>query len=85
MGDTKREYPRVPDTRSLCDSTPGPGDEVALMEGEGIARKVTLNDGNKMPMFGLGVYKASQEDTVKAVKFALQSGYRLIDTAAFYR
>ena len=54
------------------------------MEGEGIARKVTLNDGNEMPMFGLGVYKASPEETVKAVKFALQSGYRLIDTAAFY-
>jgi len=63
----------------------GLGTRFALMEGEGIARKVTLNDGNKMPMFGLGVYKASQEDTVKAVKFALQSGYRLIDTAAFYR
>ena len=54
------------------------------MEGEGIARKVTLNDGNKMPMFGLGVYKASSEEAPKVVKFALQSGYRLIDTAAFY-
>lgn len=54
------------------------------MEGEGIARKVTLNDGNEMPMFGLGVYNASPEETVKAAKFALQSGYRLIDTAAFY-
>ena len=54
------------------------------MEGEGIARKVALNDGNKMPTFGLGVYNASPEETVKAVKFALQSGYRLIDTAAFY-
>ena len=54
------------------------------MEGEGIARKVALNDGNKMPTFGLGVYNANQEETVKAVKFALQSGYRLIDTAAFY-
>ncbi|KAL9975468.1 hypothetical protein ACROYT_G012629 [Oculina patagonica] len=55
------------------------------MEGEGIARKVTLNDGNKMPMFGLGVFRAPNGDeTVNAVKFALKSGYRLIDTAAFY-
>ena len=54
------------------------------MEGEGIARKVTLNDGSKMPLFGLGVYRASPDETVKVVKFALQSGYRLIDTAAFY-
>ncbi|KAL9975460.1 hypothetical protein ACROYT_G012621 [Oculina patagonica] len=55
------------------------------MEGEGVARKVTLNDGNKMPMFGLGVYRApSGEEIVNAVKFALKSGYRLIDTAAYY-
>ena len=54
------------------------------MEGKGIGRKVLLNDGNKMPMFGLGVFRAIGEDTVKAVKFALQSGYRLIDTAAYY-
>ena len=54
------------------------------MEGEGITRKVTLNDGNKMPMFGLGAYRARREETVNAVKCALQSGYRLIDTAAFY-
>ena len=54
------------------------------MEGEGIARKVTLNDGNKMPIFGLGVYRDNPEEAVKAVKFALQSGYRLIDTAGFY-
>ena len=54
------------------------------MEGEGIARKVTLNDDNKMPMFGLGATKDRRGETRKAVKFALQSGYRLIDTAAFY-
>ena len=54
------------------------------MQGEGLARKVTLNDGNKMPLFGLGVFQAIGKDTVKAVKFALQSGYRLIDTAAYY-
>ncbi|KAJ7337194.1 hypothetical protein OS493_010051 [Desmophyllum pertusum] len=54
------------------------------MEGEGFARKVTLNDGNKMPMFGLGVFAASGEETLRAAKFALKSGYRLIDTAAYY-
>ena len=54
------------------------------MEGEGLARKVTLNDGYKMPLFGLGVFQGIGEDAVKAVKCALQSGYRLIDTAAYY-
>lgn len=41
------------------------------MEGEGIVRKVILNDGNKMFMFGLGVYKVSLEEIVKVVKFVL--------------
>ena len=54
------------------------------IEGEGIQAKVTLNDGYKMPLFGLGVYKAMGDDCAKAVKFALQNGYRMIDTAALY-
>lgn len=53
------------------------------IEGEGIQAKATLNDGRKMPLFGLGVYKAVA-DCRKAVKFALQNGYRMIDTAALY-
>lgn len=54
------------------------------IEGEGIQAKVTLNDGYKMLLFGLGVYKAMGDDCTKAVKFALQNGYRMIDTAALY-
>ena len=54
------------------------------IEGEGIQATVTLNDGRKMPLFGLGVYKAVGDDCRKAVKFALQNGYRMIDTAALY-
>ena len=54
------------------------------IEGEGMQRKITLNDGYKMPIFGLGVYKALGEDGSEAVKFALQNGYRMIDTAAVY-
>ena len=55
------------------------------IEGEGIQAKVTLNDGYKMRLFSLGVYKAIGDDCTKAVKFALQkNGYRMIDTAALY-
>jgi len=43
----------------------------------------TLNDGNKIPVLGLGVYLAS--DTEQAVLWALKHGYRLIDTATFYK
>ncbi|RKQ35895.1 aldo/keto reductase [Oceanobacillus halophilus] len=46
---------------------------------------VTLNNGVKMPGFGLGVYKASMEETVHSVKTALQHGYRHIDTASYYQ
>lgn len=46
---------------------------------------ITLNDGNKVPSIGFGTYKATEEDGVASVKFALQQGYRLIDTAAIYQ
>lgn len=42
-----------------------------------------LNNGVEMPVFGLGVYK-SGENTYDAVRWALEAGYRHIDTAAFY-
>ncbi len=45
--------------------------------------KRKLNNGVEMPILGLGVYEA-KEETVNAVKCALQTGYRHIDTAAFY-
>lgn len=49
----------------------------------GLEETITLNNGNTMPRMGLGVYK-SGEDTFQAVKWALEAGYRLIDTAAYY-
>ncbi|MCM3735928.1 aldo/keto reductase [Bacillus cytotoxicus] len=45
----------------------------------------TLHNGVKMPMLGLGVYKAKEGEEVKrAVQAALEIGYRSIDTAAIY-
>ncbi len=46
---------------------------------------VTLNNGVKMPGFGLGVYKMEDgQSVVQSVKAALKHGYRLIDTASYY-
>jgi len=45
---------------------------------------LTLNNGVEMPALGLGVFQSSPEDTVGAVETALNTGYRLIDTAAAY-
>lgn len=45
---------------------------------------VTLNDGNSIPVIGLGVFKIEPTDTEQAVSAALRAGYRQIDTAAAY-
>ena len=47
---------------------------------------ITLNDGNKIPQFGLGVYQVPEgEATINAVKTALEMGVRHIDTAHAYQ
>lgn len=46
---------------------------------------ITLNNGVKMPGFGLGVYKVEEDIAVDAVRTALKNGYRSIDTASFYQ
>ena len=45
---------------------------------------LTLNNGNEMPALGFGVFQTPPEVTTDAVHTALQTGYRLIDTAAAY-
>ncbi|MCU9613424.1 aldo/keto reductase [Caldibacillus lycopersici] len=46
---------------------------------------VSLHNGVKMPLLGLGVFKVEEgPELVNAVKFAIKSGYRSIDTAAIY-
>lgn len=43
-----------------------------------------LNNGVSMPLLGLGVYDMYQKEAEQAVLWALELGYRLIDTAAMY-
>lgn len=43
-----------------------------------------LNNGQKMPQLGLGVYKVGQDIAVDLVQMAIEAGYRRIDTAALY-
>ena len=43
-----------------------------------------LNNGVAMPYVGLGVWMAKDDETVQAVKWALEAGYRHIDTASAY-
>ena len=43
-----------------------------------------LNNGIQMPLLGLGVYDIYKKEAEQAVSWALDIGYRLIDTAAMY-
>ena len=43
-----------------------------------------LSDGNSIPQLGLGVYEMSEKETYESVKWALQAGYKHIDTAEWY-
>ena len=44
----------------------------------------TLNNGVIMPLLGLGTYDILGNDAISAVSLALETGYRLIDTAQMY-
>jgi 2,5-diketo-D-gluconate reductase A len=48
------------------------------------APSTQLNDGNRIPSVGLGVWQTPPEETEQAVGAALTAGYRHIDTAAAY-
>ena len=43
-----------------------------------------LKNGCRIPCVGFGTWRASGEDAYKSTLTALQTGYRHIDTAAYY-
>lgn len=46
----------------------------------------TLNNGVKMPYLGLGVFECeNDQEVVQAIDWAIEAGYRHIDTASFYQ
>lgn len=51
-----------------------------------INSKAELNNGREIPLLGLGTYLSKPgNETYRAVRYALDIGYRHIDTAAFYQ
>ncbi|XP_042878309.1 aldo-keto reductase AKR2E4-like [Penaeus japonicus] len=46
---------------------------------------VTLPNGSKMPMVGLGTYQGRDDEMRRVLAWALECGYRHIDTAAVYQ
>ncbi len=48
-------------------------------------QKVILNNGVEMPILGFGVFQVPDaEECERSVSEAIDTGYRLIDTAAAY-
>jgi diketogulonate reductase-like aldo/keto reductase len=45
---------------------------------------LTLSNGVEIPRLGLGVFRSEGDETLNAVAWALEAGYRHIDTAAAY-
>ncbi|KQY62450.1 MULTISPECIES: aldo/keto reductase [unclassified Nocardioides] len=45
---------------------------------------LTLNDGTTLPAIGFGTYTLTGSDGVDAIRSALDTGYRLLDTAVNY-
>ncbi|EDW58475.2 aldo-keto reductase family 1 member B7 [Drosophila virilis] len=46
---------------------------------------LTLNNGEKMPVIGIGTWQAPDAEIEPALDIALEAGYRHIDTALIYR
>lgn len=48
-------------------------------------KTITLGNGDKMPLIGLGTYLSKAKELHHAIKEAVKDGYRLIDCAAYYK
>ena len=43
---------------------------------------ITLKNGVEMPLLGFGVFRLKEEERISCVRTAVETGYRLFDTAA---
>ncbi len=50
-----------------------------------LTQSIKLNNGIQMPFLGLGVWRTNEgEEVINSVKWAIEAGYRSIDTAKLY-
>lgn len=63
---------------------PAPEPDIAPDDNH-LERTVLLNSGYEMPVIGLGTFTLDHATAENSVYHALKSGYRLIDTARYYK
>lgn len=62
------------------------GFQVKIFPKDNAMHTVTLNNGIDMPLIGFGVFQMTDAaECERAVIAAIETGYRLIDTAASYQ
>lgn len=76
--DLEEENPADEDSAQEADSTV----KEKIFDFE--TKKVTLNSGYEMPIYGIGTYSLTDSECVDSVTEALENGVRLIDTAYMY-
>ena len=54
------------------------------MQYENVMEYLTLHNGVQMPLVGFGTFMLSEKTCTEAVALAIESGYRMIDTAEAY-
>jgi diketogulonate reductase-like aldo/keto reductase len=69
---------------AAAQSTPGGGTSPSTLPSSGKSPLTKLNNGVQMPVFGFGTFALPAIQTADVVSFALNNGYRLIDTAKNY-
>jgi 2,5-diketo-D-gluconate reductase A len=60
------------------------GRRIRYASGMAVVPDILLNNGNRIPQFGFGVFLVEPADTEAAVSEALRAGYRHVDTAEEY-
>ena len=50
-----------------------------------ISSKFQLNSGIEIPILGLGTWRDEGTECTQAILWAVEAGYRHLDTAAFYK
>ncbi|MEX3562119.1 aldo/keto reductase [Corynebacterium phoceense] len=53
--------------------------------GDMTVENVSFNDDREMPQLGLGTYKLCDDECVRAIREAIEIGYRKFDTATLYK